>query len=64
MAGRRADAPPLMASAAYAGRGFVCGGVLPSRKNVTANLVDRVAGGIDTSERAVVCRETSWTDVA
>jgi hypothetical protein len=38
---------PLLASAAFAGTGFVCGGVSATRKNVTANLTGRVAGGAD-----------------
>jgi hypothetical protein len=37
----------LRASAAFAGEGFVCGGVSPTRKNVTAPLTARICGGTD-----------------
>jgi integrase len=36
---------PLAASAAFAGARFICGGVSPTRKNVTNRLVRRAAGG-------------------
>jgi integrase len=37
----------LIAAATFAGDGFVCGGVSPTRKNVTVNLIGRLAGGAD-----------------
>jgi len=37
---------PLAASAAFAGGRFMCGGVSPTRKNVTSRLVGRAAGGV------------------
>ena len=37
----------LIAAARFAGDGYVCGGVSATRKNVTVNLVGRLAGGAD-----------------
>lgn len=51
---------PLMASAAFAGDGFVCGGVSPSPKNVTANLVDHVVGGADMGRLDVGRLRATW----
>jgi len=51
---------PLQASAAFAGDGFVCGGVSPWRKNVTANLVAKVAGGADLGRLDVGRLRSTW----
>lgn len=51
---------PLLASAAFAGAGFVCGGTSPSRKNVTANLVAKVAGGTDLGRLDVGRLRATW----
>ena len=37
----------LIAAAKFAGDGYLCGGVSATRKNVTVNLIGRVAGGAD-----------------
>lgn len=51
---------PLLASAAFAGAGFVCGGASPSRKNVTAPLVGKVAGGADLGRLDVGRLRATW----
>lgn len=50
----------LLASAGFAGDGFVCGGVSPSRKNVTANLVGKLAGGADLGRLDVGRLRATW----
>jgi integrase len=51
---------PLLAAAAFAGDGFVCGGASPTRKNVTSNLVDRLAGGADLGRLDVGRLRATW----
>lgn len=51
---------PLLASARFAGPGFVCGGTSPTRKNVTSNLVDRLAGGADLGRLDVGRLRATW----
>ena len=51
---------PLRASATFAGEGFVCGGISPARKNVTANLVDDIAGGADLGRLDVGRLRSTW----
>jgi integrase len=51
---------PLLASARFAGDGFVCGGASPTRKNVTSNLVDRLAGGADLGRLDVGRLRATW----
>jgi len=68
VAGRRARSvpvlaryhQPLLAAAAFAGDGFVCGGTSPIRKNVTSNLVDRLAGGADLGRLDVGRLRATW----
>jgi integrase len=50
----------LLASARFAGDGFVCGGMSPTRKNVTSNLVDRLAGGDDLGRLDVGRLRATW----
>jgi len=50
----------LVNAAAFAADGFVCGGVSPTRKNVTANLVDRLAGGADLGRLDVGRLRATW----
>jgi len=51
---------PLLAAAAFAGDGFICGGTSPTRKNVTSNLVDRLAGGTDLGRLDVGRLRATW----
>jgi integrase len=68
VAGRRARSvpvlaryhQPLLAAAAFAGDGFVCGVTSPIRKNVTSNLVDRLAGGADLGRLDVGRLRATW----
>lgn len=50
----------LLAAARFAGDGFVCGGISPTRKNVTSNLVDRLAGGADLGRLDVGRLRATW----
>jgi hypothetical protein len=66
--GRRARTVPVLAryqallvcSADFAGDGFVCGGTSPTRKNVTSNLVDHIAGGADLGRLDVGRLRSTW----
>lgn len=66
--GRRARSVPVLArygtrlldAAADAGDGFVCGGISPARKNLTANLVASVAGGADLGRLDVGRLRATW----
>lgn len=66
--GPRARAVPVLAryqdrlvsSAAFAGEGFVCGGISPTRKNVTANVVGRISGGADLARLDVGRLRATW----
>lgn len=68
VAGRRARAVPVLAryqaalaaSAAFAGDRFVCGGMSVDRKNLTAGLVARVAGGADVGRVDVGRLRSTW----
>lgn len=51
---------PLLAAVAFAGDSFVCGGTSPTRKNVTSNLVDRLAGGADLGRLDVGRLRATW----
>jgi integrase len=51
---------PLLASAAFAGDGFVCGGATLSRKNLTADLVGKLAGGTDLPHLDVGRLRATW----
>ena len=50
----------LLRSAAFAGDGFVCGGVSPTRKNVTSDLVSRLSGGGDLRRLDVGRLRSTW----
>lgn len=50
----------LVESAAFAGDGFVCGGVSPTRRNVTANLLASVAGGAHLGRLDVGRLRSTW----
>jgi len=50
----------LLASAAFVGKGFVCGGTSPTRKNVTADLVNRISGGADLGRLDVGRLRSTW----
>lgn len=50
----------LLTAAAFAGDGFVCGGTSATRKNVTSNLVDRLAGGVDLGRLDVGRLRATW----
>jgi integrase len=52
--------PRLVASAAFAGDGFICGGRSPTRKNLTASLVGRIAGGADLEPLDVGRLRATW----
>lgn len=66
--GRRARAipvlaryqPALAASAEFAAERFVCGGLSVERKNLTAGLVARVAGGADVGRIDVGRLRSTW----
>lgn len=66
--GRRARVVPvaapyqatLLASAAFVGDGFICGGVSPTRKNLTTDLVSRVSGGSDLGRLDVGRLRSTW----
>ncbi|CAN5223293.1 hypothetical protein BH24ACT1_BH24ACT1_05150 [soil metagenome] len=66
--GRRARTVPvvvryqamLLASATFAGEGFICGGTSPGRKNVTSNLVGKLAGGADLPRLDVGRLRATW----
>lgn len=66
--GRRARAVPvleryqagLVASAAFAGEGFICGGTSPTRKNLTSNLVASIVGGTDLPRLEVPRLRATW----
>lgn len=68
VAGRRARVVPvavpyqstLLASAAFVGEGFVCGGVSPTRKNLTTDLVSRVSGGTDLGRLDIGRLRSTW----
>jgi hypothetical protein len=51
---------PLLAAAAFAGDGYVIGGVNPQRRNVTAPLVGSLAGGIDLPRLDTGRLRASW----
>jgi hypothetical protein len=51
---------PLVTVAAFAADGFICGGVSPTRKNLTADLVASVAGGIDLGRLDVGRLRSTW----
>lgn len=51
---------PLRASAAFAGAGFICGGTSASRKNLTADLVGKLAGGADLGRLDVGRLRSTW----
>ena len=66
--GRRARVVPvaapyqetLLASARFAGDGFVCGGTSPGRKNVTTDLVTRVSRTTDLGRLDVGRLRSTW----
>lgn len=66
--GRRARVVPvaapyqamLVASAAFVGDGFICGGVSPTRKNLTTDLLSRVSGGTDLGRLDVGRLRSTW----
>lgn len=66
--GRRSRAVPvaasyqatLLASAAFVGDGFLCGGASPTRKNLTTDLVSRVSGGTDLGRLDVGRLRSTW----
>ena len=66
--GRRARVVPVaapyqaivVASAAFVGDGFVCGGVSPTRKNITTDLLSRVSGGADLGRLDVGRLRSTW----
>jgi len=51
---------PLEASASYAGASFVCGGVLPTRKNLTTPLLKTTAGGRDLPRLDIGRLRATW----
>ena len=51
---------PLLAAAAFAGDGLVCGGMSPSRKNVTDHLVAKLTGGADLGRLDVGRLRATW----
>lgn len=50
----------LLASARQAGSGFICGGTSPTRKNLTSNLLDHLAGGADLERLDVGRLRATW----
>ena len=55
----------LLEAAGNAGERFICGGELLGRKNVTANLVGKLAGGTDLPRLEVARLRSTWlADVA
>jgi integrase len=50
----------LAVAAAFAGDRFVCGGELPSRRNVTGNLVGSICGGADLPPICLRRLRASW----
>jgi integrase len=66
--GRRARIVPVLsryqaalrASAVFAGDGFICGGVSPDRKNLTARLVAGIDGGTDLAALDVGRLRATW----
>lgn len=66
--GRRARVVPVAApyqvvlldSAGFVGHGFVCGGVSPTRKNLTTDLLSRVSGGADLGRLDVGRLRSTW----
>ncbi|MGH2810927.1 MAG: hypothetical protein ACRDIA_08610, partial [Actinomycetota bacterium] len=71
VAGRRQRVVPvlcdfqdrLLASAAWAGNGFVIGGVDPARRNVTTQLVGSLSGGIDLPRLETGRLRATWLAV-
>lgn len=51
---------PVLAAAAFAGEGYLCGGTSPERHNVTANLVASLAGGMDLPRLEVARLRATW----
>lgn len=51
---------PLLAAADFAGDGLLCAGISPTRKNVTANFVARLAGGADLPRLEVGRLRSTW----
>jgi hypothetical protein len=66
--GRRARVVPvlakfhdrLLASAAFAGRGWLIGGVNPDRHNVTTPLIAPLAGGADLARLSTARLRSTW----
>jgi hypothetical protein len=56
-------APRLMASASYAGDGYLIGGRRAERHNVTATLLERVSGGADLARLQPGRLRASWLAV-
>jgi hypothetical protein len=50
----------LQAAAAFAGDGFICGGVSSSRRNVTATLVGSITGGADLPRICLRRLRATW----
>jgi hypothetical protein len=50
----------LVSSATFAGEGFICGGISPTRKNLTSNLLDTLAGGSDLARLDVGRLRSTW----
>lgn len=50
----------LVGAGAFAGAGFVCGGMSPTRRNVTANLVGSISGGADLGRLDVGRLRSTW----
>jgi integrase len=51
---------PLLDAASFAGAGFVTGGTSVNRKNVTANVVARLAGGLDLPRLDIRRLRATW----
>ncbi|MGH9149275.1 MAG: hypothetical protein ACRDY5_03475 [Acidimicrobiales bacterium] len=52
--------PRLVASAAFAGSGWVIGGVDPERHNVTTPLISALAGGVDMARLQTPRLRSTW----
>ena len=51
---------PVLAAAAFAGEGYICGGTSPERHNVTWNLVDSTSGGADLGRPELARLRATW----
>lgn len=51
---------PVLAAAAFAAEGYICGGSSPERHNVTRNLVGSLSGGVDLPRLELARLRATW----